>query len=200
MDVFIKYFLPMICLIFLSTIPLYVMRIVMYFKRKHFILEKSSVKQAMYIHGGLYIAFAATTFFLRNSLNEYTLYVLLALLVMLVALFIGYRIMLNNTRRHKYSVVFSKWNNREAWQKVLDEKKLTDVDITDGAFSFVSKIKFSYMETIEIVELFKEFDHNTDLLHELNTRKAYGLLVLQVALFSLALVSFALLFVLLTYL
>jgi len=116
--------------------------------------------------------------------------------LLLVSFYLGYRFQFLHTKRTRYSVVFSKWKNREAWQSLLDELHLANVDITEGSFSFVSKISFTAMETKEIKELFMTFKEQEGFLHPLNERKAYGLLAFQAFMLGISIVSFILFFVL----
>ena len=42
--------------------------------------------------------------------------------------------------------------------KYLEEKKYNHIDISDGAFSFVTRIKFNHTDDDEIEDQYKEFE------------------------------------------
>jgi len=202
MELFMDYFIPALCLILIGTIPLYLVRIFMYFRRKHFMLQMESVKISMYAYGVLYLAFIITFLFSIKKLSDMRIawFVMIFIGILLISLFFGYRYIHLHTKRNRFNVVFSRWNNRIEWQKLLDDQKLVKVDIDEGGFSFVSKINFTGMNQKEIDELFKSFEKETTLLVPLNDRKALLLLAFQVFMLSISMVSFVLFFVLISIL
>ena len=202
MELFLNYFIPAICLLLIGTIPLYLIRIYMYFARKHFMLQEKTFRISMYIHAAVYVAFAITMLLIINHVSDMkvVIYIYIIMGVVLVLLFIGYRYQFLHQKMNRYTVLYSRWNNREAWQKLLDDQHLSNVDIDEGSFSFVSKIHFKSMNPSEIKEVLNELDKNSELLHPLNTRRALSLLAFQVSMFSFCMVAFALFFVLITIL
>lgn len=158
----------------------------------------TSVRIAMYTHGALYVAFAITMIFFTSQLKDLNIayYIYIVMTIILIGLYFGYRYHFLHTKRNRYTVVFSKWNNRKAWQDLLDERHLANVDITEGSFSFVSKINFTAMEQSTVNDILKDLDDNSDLVQPLNTSKALLLLAFQVFVLSLSFVSFILFFVL----
>lgn len=198
MELFMSYFVPALCVLIIGTIPVYLLRIIMYFRKEHFILQERSFRITMYIHGGLYLAFTLGMILVTSKMQETTvaIYIYLVMALVLVCLYFGYRYQFNHIKMNRYKVFYSKWNNRDVWQKMLDERHLANVDITEGSFSFVSEIHFTSMKDSEIRDLLNEFRKNQDFVHLLNNKRALGLLAFQVSMLSISVVSFVLFFVL----
>ena len=194
MEVFLNYFIPAISLLLVLTLPLYLIRIYMYFKRTHYMLQSISFRISMYVHGFILVAFAVTLLFIRNVDPKVETYIFVILAFVSVCLAIGYRAQFAHQRSHRYAVYYSKWDNRKAWQKYLLDQHLGNVDVDEGSFSFVSNVSFARMDQTAIDECLKDFEEQ-DFLHPLNTKTAYYLLAFQVFMLSLTLVAFILFFV-----
>ena len=144
----------------------------------------------------LFVAFLIVLIILTKELGTVAIYTYIMLGLVLVGFGLGYRASFSHIKRNRYIVVFSKWNNRIAWQELLDEQNLHNVDITEGSFSFVSQIKFSSTSDSDIATLLESYSVNSALLHPLNVNKAYWLFIYNVFFLGLSLVSFVLYFVL----
>ena len=196
MDLFLNYFTPILCLILISLIPIFITRIYMFVSRKHFLLHSTALKVSLITHSVLFVAFLIVLIIFTQGLGAVALYTYIMLGLVLIGFGLGYKALFLHTKRNRYIVVFSKWNNRIAWQELLDEQKLHTVDITEGSFSFVSKIKFSSISNTEIISLLDSYKTNSALLHPLDVNKAYLLFVYNIFFLGLSLVSFILYFVL----
>lgn len=194
MDIFLNYFIPAICLLLIMTLPIYIIRIYMYFQREHYMLQAKSFRLSMYIHGVLLAVFAITLLFVKNVAPGIQLYIFGVMCFVAIALAIGYKYHFSNQKSHRYSVFYSKWNNRKKWQKHLEDNHLGFVDVDEGSFSFVSYVNFSRMEEQEINKCLEDFKKE-DFLHPLNTKSAYYLLAFQVFMLSITLVAYVLFFV-----
>ena len=73
MDLFLKYFTPVICLVLIGLIPVYFGRIYMFFKRKHFILDTKIMKVSMIVQGVVYTAFLITLIVFTKALGSYAI-------------------------------------------------------------------------------------------------------------------------------
>jgi hypothetical protein len=195
MDFFIQYFVPLVSMILIATTPIYVTRILLYYQQTHFIEQIKAVKQAMYIHGILYISFIIAILFYFKHLEGLGIYLYIIIGIILIGLIIGYRLHFMHQKRHFYSVVFGTPNNRKQWQEYLDHNHLGNVDITMGSFSHVTKIKFNNCTEKEVQELCQTLESNTDLLRSYKGKKALFLFASQIFMLGLSLVSFILLIV-----
>ena len=195
MDFFLNYFTPAILIIVFSLIPVYFMRMMYFIKRSHFVNETLSLKLSLYIHIGVYFMFVAHLFFYTKDISSLALYIFGFAMIMFLGILLGYRYKFNNVKRHRYNVLFSKWGNREEFQKYLDQKKYTHIDIMDGAFSFVTRMKFNDTTNFVIDTTFKEIEEQSDLLHSFNSFKGLCLFALNTALFFASIVAFIIFFV-----
>lgn len=194
MEFFLNYFTPAITLLIFSLLPMYFVRVAFFVQKSHFIDEKLSLNLSLYIHIFIYTIFIILLFFSTRYISELALYIFGLAMIVFLGILLGYRKKFENLKRHRYIVLFSKLNNRDNFQKFLDEKKYLHIDISDGAFSFVTRIKFNDTKDDEIVETFREFEQ-AGLLHSFSSVKGLMLFALNNALFFGAIISFIIFFI-----
>jgi hypothetical protein len=195
MELFYNYFIPAISLILLGTLPIYITRIILFLKREHFMLHINVVRMTMYIHAGSFLAVIITLLFYINTLGNVATYLFIVIGLLMAFFAIFYRYSFVHQKRHLYVVAFSKWNNRQAWQSYLDENKYNSIDISDGAYSYVTKIRFQNASKSDLAKLMKEFKDHQDLLHPFTSTKGLALFALQVAMANISVIGMILFFV-----
>lgn len=195
MDFFVNYFTPAILIIVFSLIPLYFIRMIYFVRKSHFVDETLSLNLSLYMHIFIYFMFVAHLFFYTKDISSLALYIFGFAMIMFLGILLGYRQKFRHIKRNRYSVLYSKWNNREKFQQFLDDKKYSHVDIMDGSFSYVTKIKFNDCSKLFIDTTFKEIEEQEELLYPFNSFKGYCLFALNTALFFGSIVAFVIFFV-----
>lgn len=193
MDIFVTYFTPAISILIFSVLPIYFMRIIHFIRRSYFIDETLSLNLSLYIHIFVYAVFIINLFFYTPIISELVLYIFAFAMMALLVILIGYKKRFENVKRNRFVVLFSKWDNRKDFQHYLDQKGYSHVDIHDGSFSFVTRIKFNNSKPDEIDEIFKELE-TSGLLHSFTSLKGYGLFALNTALFFGSILAFVIFF------
>lgn len=193
MDIFLKYFTPAICILIFSVLPIYFMRIINFIRKSYFIDETLSLNLSLYIHLFVYAVFIINLFFYTPIISELVLYIFAFAMIALLIILIGYRQRFENIKRNRFVVLFSKWDNRKAFQKYLDDKGYSHIDILDGSFSYVTRIKFNNAKIEEIDQVFDELK-TSGLLHSFTSLKGYLLFALNTALFFGSILAFVVFF------
>ncbi len=197
MELFLRNFTPVILLAMISLTPIYIMRVVAFIQKKHFYDEKYTTLVGILTHSTLFIAFLTTLIVLTKSLGKYAVYVYIVFVVALVILFFMYRFQHIHTKRHRYKVLYSVFQNRKAFTQYLESEHLLQIDVSEGAFSFVTRIKFDRMEIDEIEAQFRALEAQDNLLHSFQSVKAYLIFILNIAMSTISIAAFVLFFMLL---
>lgn len=194
MDVFYNFFIPAISIVFITMLPIYFLRMYYFIRKSHFVDEIVSLRISLYIHIATFAIFSITLIFFAKYIDVLVYYIFGLTMIVFLFLLIGYRQKFLHQKRNKFVVLFSKYNNRQAFQDFLDEMKYSEVDISDGSFSYVTKIKFNNCSTEQIVNRFKEIE-KTELLYSYQSVKGYLLFALHTGMTFASVTAFVIFFV-----
>ncbi len=193
MDVFYNYFIPAICILLFTLLPIYFIRIVFFIRKSHFIDETLTLKVSMYMHIFIYAMFIVQLFFYIIYIDVLVFYIFGIAVLMIISLLIGYRQRFQHMKRHKYSVIYSTYQNREAFQNFLDQNKYNDTDITDGSFSHVTRIKFNNLSNDEISNRFDKI-RESGLVYRFTSLKGYAVFAFNLVMFFSSIFAYIIFF------
>jgi len=195
MDTIIMYFIPFLLVVAFSLLPIYFIRMVYFVKKNRFVDEVLSLNLSLYIHIFVYSVFIITLFFYTPIISELSLFIFGYAMIVLLIILLGYRQRFQHIKRNKFIVLFSRYNNRELFQQLLQKENCKNIDINDGAFSFVTRLKFNQATYEEVDNRLSTLNTNTALFHSFTTLKGYALFALNTALFFGSIVAFIVFFV-----
>lgn len=193
MDIFFNYFVPALCIAMFSMLPIYFIRMIFFIRKRHFIQETFTLHLSLYMHIFIYAMFIIHLFFMTKYISELVFYIFGIAMLAFLGLLLGYRKRFMYIKRNKFVVIYSKFNNRNNFQQFLDDRHYGEIDIMDGSFSYVTKIKFNNCSRDLIKSRFEEIEES-GLLYSYKSLKGYLLFAANTALMFGSIIAFVIFF------